>query len=291
MSYLLFMDESGHDGSHAYEVRGGIALPVERVWRFTQAMRGLEGRCFGDLLRNHGSELKAIKLLQKRRLRIARQFPNFHDVQRQRLCKAYFGQGRNGQNPSLEMAVAYAQAGVLFVGKMLDLVDSHRGRIFASIVPSGQSTPPKTVPNSFVRKDTSFLMERYYYFLEDMESNGILVLDETDRSDDRRYLSRLERYFSCHEKGKRYSNLIVPTPFFTASDMSYPVQAADIVIYLIAHGLRNSNMTAPVREDFKPIWIDKVRGLQYEAVRSTDNGDVFTNRSIVYVGDPWKRRS
>src|SRR5690606_13516274 len=58
VSYLLFMDESGHDHRSApYEVRGGIALHASKVWTFTRRMRGLESRCFGTLLKNHGAEL------------------------------------------------------------------------------------------------------------------------------------------------------------------------------------------------------------------------------------------
>lgn len=285
------MDESGHDGFQPYEVRGGVALPAERVWQFTRRMRGLESRCFGDLLKNQGSELKAVKLLQRRRLRLARLRPNYSDEDRQALCRGYFGQGRNGLEPSLEMAVAYAQAGVLFVSKLLDLIDTQRGRVFASIVPSGQARPPRSVPQSFVRKDVCFLFERFFYFLEEMESTGLLVLDETDRTDDKRYLSRIERYFSRHEQGLRHARLIVPTPLFTSSDMSYPVQAADIVIYLISQGFRTQAMTAPARADFKPGWIQEIQGLQYDYARTNGDGTVFRGRSIVYVGDPWSRRN
>jgi|GEM_PF-4462929 len=118
------MDESGHDGRGPYEVRGGVALPSDRVWKFTRRMRGLESRCFGDLLRNHGSELHGIKLMERRRLRLARSRPNFPDDERQALCRTYLGQGRNGQAPTLEMAIAYGQAGVLFVGKLLEFCSS-----------------------------------------------------------------------------------------------------------------------------------------------------------------------
>ncbi len=287
MSHLLFMDESGHDGRGPYEVRGGVALPSDRVWKFTRRMRGLESRCFGDLLRNHGSELHGIKLMERRRLRLARSRPNFPDDERQALCRTYLGQGRNGQAPTLEMAIAYGQAGVLFVGKLLDLIKNHRGRVFASIVPSGQAAPVRSVPQTFVRRDVCLLFERFYYFLEEMESDGILVLDETDRTDDKRFLSRLERYFSRHEVGKTHANLIIPTPLFTASEMSYPIQAADIVIYLIANGLRLPAMSVSARDDLKRSWIEKVQGLQYETARTDRYGDVFTRRSILFVEDPW----
>ena len=43
MSYFLFMDESGHDHKIApYEVRGGIAIDIEKLWHFIQEMREKE---------------------------------------------------------------------------------------------------------------------------------------------------------------------------------------------------------------------------------------------------------
>lgn len=48
MSWLLFLDESGHDHKHMpYEVRGGIALQDERLWPSTRAVQQLERECFG----------------------------------------------------------------------------------------------------------------------------------------------------------------------------------------------------------------------------------------------------
>ncbi len=48
MSYLLFLDESGHDHKNApYEVRGGVALHAEKLWPFVQGMKKLEEACFG----------------------------------------------------------------------------------------------------------------------------------------------------------------------------------------------------------------------------------------------------
>lgn len=42
MSWLLFMDESGHDHKNMpYEVRGGIVIHASEVWPFVQIFRGL----------------------------------------------------------------------------------------------------------------------------------------------------------------------------------------------------------------------------------------------------------
>ena len=63
-------------------------------------------------------------------------------------------------------------------------------------------------------------------------------MDETERSDDRRLVRRLERYFSLTQIGRERARRIVPTPLFVASDMTYPVQAADLCIYCINWGFR-----------------------------------------------------
>lgn len=288
MSYLLFMDESGHHGGDGYEVRGGIALPASHGWRFTRRMRGLEGRCFGDLLSNHGTELKAVKLCERARLKKARSRPNFPDDERQRLCREYLGQARNGIAPTYSHAVAYAQAGVMFVSKLLELVKEERGFAFASIVPAKHQKPPTSISRNYVRRDIAYLMERFYYFLEEKEEDGILVLDETDRTDDRRFLQRLERYFSSHETGKAHCRCILPTPLFTESNMSYPVQAADVVCYLVSQGFRVPSMTLPARGDLKPGWLKLLEALRYQSVRTTKTGDMLTLHSLVYVHEPWR---
>jgi len=63
-------------------------------------------------------------------------------------------------------------------------------------------------------------------------------MDEVDESEDRRFVSRLQRYFTKTAPGRHRTTWIVPTPFFVASDMTYPLQAADICIYCVNWGFR-----------------------------------------------------
>jgi hypothetical protein len=59
MSWLLFLDESGHDHkSMPYEVRGGIAIHARRLWPFIQGMQRLELESFGSPLGLYKKELK-----------------------------------------------------------------------------------------------------------------------------------------------------------------------------------------------------------------------------------------
>jgi hypothetical protein len=63
MSWLLFMDESGHDHKQMpYEVRGGVAIHASRLWPFIQSVQRMELDCFGAALTLYKKELKGSTL-------------------------------------------------------------------------------------------------------------------------------------------------------------------------------------------------------------------------------------
>jgi hypothetical protein len=66
MSWLFFIDESGHDHKHTpLEVRGGVAIHASKLWNFVQAWQRLEQDAFGVRLSEFGKEAKGAKLLDK----------------------------------------------------------------------------------------------------------------------------------------------------------------------------------------------------------------------------------
>ena len=65
-------------------------------------------------------------------------------------------------------------------------------------------------------------------FLGTKREHGILVMDEVDKTEDRRFVARLQACFTKTTNGRYRTTWIVPTPFFVASDMTYAVQAADV---------------------------------------------------------------
>ncbi len=158
------------------------------------------------------------------------------------------------------------------------------------MVPANHSKPAKQIEQNFIRRDIRYLMASFYYYCEDRQSDGIVVLDETDRTDDRRFLQRLERYFSITDQGKRHSRLILPTPLFTESHMSYPVQAADIVCYLISNGFRLADMPRATRPDLKAGWIASLETLKFKCIRTVGSSGPKDHHSIVYVADPWRAK-
>jgi hypothetical protein len=104
MSYLLFMDESGHDhGVVPYEVRGGIALHDSDLWQFVRSIQAAELANFGGYLHQFGSEIKGMKLLKNRVFKWANQGTPLEAEERRRLALAFLNKGaaqqtRRGQN-------------------------------------------------------------------------------------------------------------------------------------------------------------------------------------------------
>lgn len=292
MSYLLFMDESGHDHKRMpYEVRGGVALSASQLWPFVQAMRQLEENAFGGLLHHYGKELKGHKLLDKDRFKWAGQGDWLEDAERRKACLAFLNRGLKKEAPRRQEFTAYGQACLTMVRGIYRLLAQHEAVIFASVIPRGSQKPADFAYDDYLRKDQVFLFERYFGFLDQQSKHGLLVLDETDKSEDRRFVQRMSKYFSRTQTGNLRATRIVPVPLFVASDMSYPVQAADCVIYCINWGFRlpQQGMTAAVRQEIADecsSWIGRLQARM--DVRK--NGQTYQEWGIKYVPDPFTGR-
>lgn len=292
MSYLLFMDESGHDHrTMPYEVRGGVTLHASKLWPFVQAMSRLEYSSFGSYLREFRTELKGSKLLEKKRFKWAAQAPALSDEERRKHCRALLTKGLEHKTPTRVEFTAFGQASLEMATGMFELLHQHGAQVFAAAIPRSVSRPPTFEAKEFLRKDHVFLFERYFYFLEREQQHGLLIMDEVDKTDDRRFVRRLESYFQRTHEGRRRAAWIVPAPFFVSSDMAYPVQAADLAIYCINWGFRlRGRMDEPVRaeiaSDFAP-WLER---MQFHGRRSRGDTE-FETFGIVYVPDPYEPRS
>ena len=67
MSWLFFLDESGHDHKQLpFEVRGGVAIHVSQLWPFIRAVQKLELDCFGCQLSLYKKEIKGSTLLDRK---------------------------------------------------------------------------------------------------------------------------------------------------------------------------------------------------------------------------------
>ena len=292
MSWLLFLDESGHDHKGMpYDVRGGIAIHAGKLWPLVQAVQRLELDCFGVPLTLYKKELKGSTLLDKKRFRLAGQAARMSDGSRRRHCRAFLTKGLEKKTPVRDEFTAYGQACLEMARGVLQLLFDYGAVLFAAAIPQSVCKPPSVEADEYLRKDQVFLLERFFYFLETKREHGILVMDEVDKTEDRRFVARLQAYFMKTGNGRYRTTWIVPTPFFVASDMTYAVQAADVCIYCVNWGFRveGIGMNAVAREEiareFGP-WLNR---LQFRG-QGHREGEVFESFGIVYVPAPYSAR-
>ena len=289
MSWLLFLDESGHDHQTTpYEVRGGVALDAGELWPFVRAVQRLELDAFGAELAQYKKELKGSKLLAKDRFKWAAQGPIMAGEERRKHCRAFLRKGLEKKPPSRADFTAYGQGSLEMARNLFQALAERRAVLFAVAIPRTTTKPATYEAAEYLRKDQVFLLERFFYFLEGEKQHGLLVMDEVEKTADRHFTRQLQRYFTRSVTGRQRSQWIVPAPFFVASDMAYPVQAADLCIYCINWGFRlpSLGMDAAVRPEieaeFRP-WLDR---LQFRGEGSR-NGSVFKSFGVVLVPDPY----
>jgi hypothetical protein len=292
MSYLLFLDESGHDHrTMPYEVRGGVALQASELWPFVQAVQRLELASFGTTLHQFRTELKGCKLLDKDRFKWAAQAAPMPGEERRKHCRGFLTKGLEKKPPRRLEFTAYGQASLEMATGMFELLRQHKARLFAAAIPRSIIRPDTYEAEEYLRKDQVFLLERYFYFLEQEQQHGLLVMDEVEKAEDRRFVRRLEAYFQKTRIGRYRSAWIVPAPFFVSSDMTYPIQAADLAIYCLNWGFRlpGRGMDAPVRKEIAEDYSRWLAELQFRGEGSRD-GAVYDSYGIVFVPDPYEAR-
>jgi hypothetical protein len=292
MSWLLFMDESVHDHhTMPYEVQGGVALHARELWPFVQDLQRLELAAFGTTLSQFGKELKGCKLLDKDRFRWAAQGPTMESEARRRHCRGFLTKGLEHKTPTREEFTGYGQACLEMARGMFQLLRDHQARLFAAVTPKQVARPDTIEAEQYLRKDQVFLLERYFYSLEEEREHGLLVTDEVEEAADRRFVRRMEGYFTKTQTGRYRSAWIVPTPFFVSSKMAYPVQAADLAIYCVNWGFRlpSRGMDAPVRREIADEFAPWLNQLQFRGDAYRD-GQVYQEYGIVFVPDPYTGR-
>lgn len=288
MAWLLFLDESGHDHKQMpYEVRGGVALQDSQLWPFALAMQRLERDAFGCSLAEYQKELKGSTLLDRKRFKFANQAASMTTAARQKHCRAFLTKGLQKANPSSEEFCAYGQACIEMAQGMFQLLRDHKAVLFASAIPRGTGKNPGIPTEDYLRKDQVFLLERFFYFLEGHKQNGLLVMDAVEKKSDRKFVRQMEAYFTKTATGRYRTQWIVPTPFFVSSDMTYPVQAADLCIYCVnwCFRLPSQGMNEPVREEIRFEFFDWLRDLQYHGTGYRD-GKIFESWGIFFVPNP-----
>jgi len=288
MAHLLFVDESGQDrGESPYEVLGGIAIKDSSIWPLILDLQEAEVTYFGARVSRDEAELKAKKLLKKKTFRLAQQLPPFEALERARLTREALVEGRTAKveareaKHSRKQITALVQAKIAFCEKVFELCALHHARVFASIIPNTAPRPSTTG----LRKDYSFLFERFFYFLNDKpdQEHGIVVFDELERSQSHILINQMAEYFKKTKKGRQRSSRIVPEPMFVHSDLTTLVQVADLLVYIVSWGVRTKRMDLPARAELADL-AEAVQDLRYRTFIEND-GDRFECWSFVIIDD------
>jgi len=238
LAYLLFLDESGLDHQESpYEVLCGVAIHDSELWPLIQDIRAAELAAFGRRYRAGPRELKAKELLKRKTFRLAAQGETIPDDERRELATAALDDGATATRAEL---TAVGQAKLTFCRNVLQLCEGGRAQFFASVVLP--SAPRSAAPA--LRKDYSYLLQRFYYFLEQHSPNelGLLVMDEVERAQAHIFVRQMEQYFQETQFGKARSKRIIPEPFFVHSELTTGVQIADLVAYLLSWNVRLAGM-------------------------------------------------
>ena len=254
-------------------------------------MRRLELASFGASLQQFRKEIKGCKLLDRDRFKWARQGQPMTDEERRKHCRSFLTKGLEKKPPRRHEFTAYGQACLEMATGIFELLRDHRAQVFATAIPCNIARPSTHEVRDFLRKDHVFLLERFFFLLEREQKHGLLVMDEVEKTEDRRFVRRLEAYFRKTQTGRYRSAWIVPTPFFVSSDLTYPVQAADLAIYCINWGYRlpNRGMDARRREEIADDFGRWLAQLQFRG-QGYKEGETYDLYGILYVPDPYTSR-
>jgi hypothetical protein len=289
MAHVLFLDESGQDHRESpYEVLGGIAVEDSRIWPFITDMRQAEEQHFGCRVTASSAELKAKKLLKKKVFRHARQVDPIAPNKRTELARqaleegrAAVAQGRPSRH-TRDQLTALAQAKIAFCETAFELCARHQARAFASIVAPHAPAPS----GSTLRKDYSYLFERFYAYLEDVprfgREQGIIVFDELEKSRSHILIDQMSEYFQNTAVGRLRASRILPEPMFVHSELTTLIQVADLLVYVVSWAVRIPGMNADARADLAHL-AEAVRTLRYR--RAADQEHPHTLWGFVYIDD------
>ncbi|RPH63534.1 MAG: DUF3800 domain-containing protein, partial [Chloroflexi bacterium] len=266
-----------------YEVLAGVSIRERNLWPLIQAVRTSERNHFGMLLSQAGLEPKGSSLLGKKNFEFSAQAEPIAPLERTKLAHSFLQKNiedARGHHPRYYRPefTAFGQAIIDFVREVFTFCQQYDVKAFASMISCDAPQPRK----SYLRKDYAFLLERYFYYLEDIltDEMGLLVFDEHDKAFCKRLIAQMEYYFNETFKGRARSIRIVPEPFFVHSDITTAVQVADLVAYSLNWGLRMSNkMDKPTRSEIEEFGQLALK-LEYTGIR--DGKPVY---GIKYIDD------
>jgi hypothetical protein len=288
MCWILFLDESGHDhNALPYEVHGGVAMHVSQLWPFVQSVKATESRLFGTSLHECDSEIKGSKLLHKDRFKWAGQAAPIEGLARRAAAYNFLHARTQHRQPRHSEFSAYGQSSLQFVAEVISLMEHFGAAVFASFIP--RIRKPKGLERTVPRKDMVFLFERFFRFLESHDSMGLLVMDQTEKSQDRLFVKQLDSYFVNTLTGRVRAARLVPTPIFVESDMAYGVQVADVCLFIMNWAYRYDRLDGPTRAELVD-YAKRLRRLVPTGTLGQADGSVVAWHGVTFIPDPYDAR-
>jgi len=187
MSWLLFLDESGHGSQRICpRGRGGIALHgfatvallCSSKWRDLNWTPWLAQR-----LHQHQRKLNGCSLLDRGddSSFAAQQNPLAPEARRKTVGLLTNGPPKRKKKPTRDDLPLWRSLLEDMASWDDALLHSHNAVVFAAAIPCSVRKPSVAQAEEFLRKDQrAFLLERFFYFLEAEKQYGLLVMDEVE---------------------------------------------------------------------------------------------------------------
>ena len=281
MAHFLFIDESGHDERESpNQALAGICVRDADVWPMIQAIIQAENDFFGCRYGRLKEEFKGKKFLKRKVFNQAKREAPIPDPERRDLAKLCIA---DGSKANFKQITALAQAKLAFVERVFAIAIQFQCKAIASLVKKGAPKPGNTA----LRKDYSYLFERFFYICDECnpKSQGVIVFDELEKSQSKILIGQMEEYFTRYWKGRQRAQQIVPQPFFVHSDLTTLVQVADLIAYILVWGYEFNNSFAKVaREELRP-YGELLNGLKFGTRRAIPGHTSFKIRGFVAIDD------
>lgn len=286
------MDESGHDHkTMPYEVRGGVSIASIKVFKFLCDLQKSEEKIFGCKLSEFKTEIKGSKLLGKERFKWASQADDLDDISRQAGVRRFLTAALEKRTPTRNDFTAYGQASLKMATAIISLLYKYEAKIFACVIPKDVQKSKAFNHEDYLRKDHVCLMERFADFLKKRHEDGLMIMDQCEKSYDKKFKRQLSNYFLRTPSGKAQANWILPEPFFIESDVNYLIQVADLCIYIINTAFRKARgMNAKTRKEIQELFEEKIEKLQYSYTKEhMEKGKLrkIKVHSIKYCKNPY----
>ena len=266
MSYCLFLSEPIEaTGANPYKTLCGISVQDSNIWDLLKRLRDAQRFYFGINKVDDVGMFNPQDMLDQSIYDLSSMYPAFSPKERARLTIEALS---TSNEANTEQTSALSQSKISYCEFVLRLARDYGAQAFATITDRDQE---ERTSNGQLRKDYSFLFERFFYFLESRSTNSVGYLVRSHRSANGADVSSMDisNYFSNTTNGRLRSKLIIGDLMFASNELQRMVQVASIVAYTINWGYRLQGMTAPVRSELSPL-ADLISAMRF--VSAAPNG-------------------